>query len=340
MSTDARPNANLHVNTPVEDEENDDELRGRILSRREVVALMGGGALAFLTGAGCSGGSSGLSSSGVSTRSLNSSFTATPSPTATSGSSASNLSAKSIGGKPVGVVPTKAGPTATPTATPTKTPTPTATPKATATPVSGLTCVVRPELTEGPYFVDEKVNRSDIRTSTSTGATRPGTLLKITFNVGLLSGGSCSALSGALVDVWHCDGVGLYSDISSAGTSQSTDTTGLNFLRGYQIVPSNGQVTFTTIYPGWYSGRAVHIHFKIRATISGKSYEFTSQLFFNDSLSTQIYAASAPYNTRNNRDKMNSSDGIYQQSGGQTLLSLTGSTSAGYSGTINVALSV
>lgn len=336
MSMDASKNAS--VNTAIEDEENDDELRGRILSRREVVALMGGSALAFLT-AGCSGGSSGLSSASVSTKSVTSSATSTPSPTATSGSGAANVSTKTIGGKPVGMVPTK-GPAATPTKTPSPTATPTKTPTPTATPVSSLTCVVRPELTEGPYFVDEKVNRSDIRTSTSTGAARPGTLLKITFNVGVLSGGSCSALTGALVDVWHCDGVGLYSDISSSGTSQSTDTTGLNFLRGYQIVPSTGQVTFTTIYPGWYSGRAVHIHFKIRATISGKSYEFTSQLFFNDTLSTQIYAASAPYNTRNNRDKMNSSDDIYKQSGGQTLLTLSGSTSAGYSGTINVALSV
>lgn len=269
------------------DEENDDELRGRILTRREVVSLIGGGALAMLLGAGCGGGGS----TGPSTSSNSPSATATPNPNAT------------------------------------------ATPTPVATAIGTTTCVARPELTEGPYFVDEKLNRSDIRSDPGTGTVQSGVLLTLKFNVGLLSGGSCAALTGALVDVWHANALGKYSDIASEGTS------GQKFLRGYQTTPSSGLVTFTTIYPGWYSGRAVHIHFKIRATIAGSTREFTSQLFFNDSLTTQVYAAS-PYNTRGTRSTYNSGDDIYSQSGGQTLINLTGSNNAGYTGTFNVALSV
>ena len=118
-------------------------------------------------------------------------------------------------------------------------------------------CVVRPELTEGPYFVDEKINRSDIRTDTTTNAVSAGVPLVLTFLVSQIGSSACTPLQGAQVDIWHCDALGVYSDVS--GNSG-------NFLRGYQVTDANGQAQFTTIYPGWYRGRAVHIHFKIRTT--------------------------------------------------------------------------
>src|SRR3989442_7979665 len=155
-----------------------------------------------------------------------------------------------------------------------------------------LSCVVRPQLTEGPYFVDERLNRSDIRTDPSTNAVSAGLPLALRFNVGRMSGGTCFPLAGAYVDIWHCDAAGSYSDVRDAGF----DTRGQKYLRGYQVTDSGGSAQFQTIYPGWYSGRAVHIHFKIRLfTGAVATYEFTSQLFCDDAFTDQVYKQ-APYN--------------------------------------------
>ena len=161
-------------------------------------------------------------------------------------------------------------------------------------------CVARPALTEGPYFVDEKLNRSDIRSDPSDGSVRQGALLALTFRVSQLTN-ACAPLGGASVDVWHCDAAGIYSDVSDPGFS----TVGKKFLRGYQVTDSSGVAKFTTIYPGWYQGRAVHIHFKIRShTGSGSAYEFTSQLFFDDNITDQVYTQ-APYSARGQRTLRN-----------------------------------
>lgn len=207
--------------------------------------------------------------------------------------------------------------TALSTAAPSESPSAAAAPAvATAVPA----CVAKPALTEGPFFVDEKLNRSDIRED------REGAPLQLQFNVSKISGGSCTALEGATVDVWHCDAAGEYSDV------QQNNTSGKKFLRGYQVSDGNGKAVFTTIYPGWYQGRAVHIHFKIR---SG-SREFTSQLFFDDSLSDRVYQQS-PYSSRGQGDMRNQNDGIYNQGGSQLLLEATKSGSA-YSATFDIAL--
>jgi len=201
----------------------------------------------------------------------------------------------------------------------------------TDTPTTG--CVVRPELTEGPYYVDEELNRSDIRSDPSDGTVKEGALLALTFNVSRIASGACSVLEGAVVDVWHCDALGVYSDVSDSGFN----TVGKKFLRGYQVTDASGVAQFTTIYPGWYSGRAVHIHFKIRSAAGASSaYEFTSQLFFNDSLTDQVQAQS-PYASKGTRDTRNANDGIYQQGGSQLVLSVT-QTSGGYAATFDVAL--
>jgi protocatechuate 3,4-dioxygenase beta subunit len=190
------------------------------------------------------------------------------------------------------------------------------------------TCVVRPALTEGPYFVDEKLNRSDIRSDPSTGVVKPGALLQLNFNVSRYAANACAPLAGVIVDVWHCDHLGAYSDVADPGFN----TSGQKFLRGYQTTDANGAVSFTTIYPGWYSGRTVHIHFKMRTG----SYEFTSQFFFDDTL-TDTVQSKAPYAAKGQRTTRNSNDGIYGQSGGQMLLPVVPS-GQGYSGTFNIAL--
>jgi protocatechuate 3,4-dioxygenase beta subunit len=197
------------------------------------------------------------------------------------------------------------------------------------------TCVVKPELTEGPYFIDEKLNRSDIRIDPSTGNISAGLLLVLRFNVRRIDGSNCTLLAGAYVDIWHADAAGNYSDISNGAGQPSTR--GQKFLRGYQVTDSNGEVEFQTIYPGWYPGRAVHIHFKIRLfTNSQTTYEFTSQLFFNDSLTDEVYTQS-PYSSEGTRDTRNNRDNIYSSGGSQLVLELT-EESQGYSATFDIAL--
>jgi protocatechuate 3,4-dioxygenase beta subunit len=204
----------------------------------------------------------------------------------------------------------------------------------TGTTTTGASCVLTAALTEGPFFVDEKLNRSDIRTDPATGAVSAGIPLALLFNMSRVASSACTPLTGAYLDVWHCDSTGTYSDVSGSS---------MKFLRGYQITDANGVAAFTTIYPGWYSGRAVHIHFKLRLYAgSSKTYEFTSQFFFNDTLTDSVYTQS-PYSSRGSRDTSNASDGIYNSlstsdKAGLTLQ--TSTTADGYAGVINLGVNV
>ena len=194
-------------------------------------------------------------------------------------------------------------------------------------------CVVRPEMTEGPYFVDGQLERSEIRLEPTDNSVKEGVPLTIAFAVSQITDSTCTPLQGATVDIWHCDALGVYSGVTDTGF----DTTGQSWLRGYQTTDANGRVEFSTIYPGWYSGRAVHIHFKIRTTVTGnETYEFTSQFFFDDSLSDQVFTQ-APYNTKGQRDTLNANDGIYSGGGDQMLLTLT-EANGGYATTFDIAL--
>lgn len=188
----------------------------------------------------------------------------------------------------------------------------TATPTATAVP----TCVVKPALTEGPYFVDEMLNRSDIRIDPTDDSVQEGILLKLIYHVTNVTGGICEPLEGVQVDVWHCNAEGSYSDVDDPGFS----TEGQKWLRGYQVTDEMGMAEFITIYPGWYSGRTTHIHFKIRTDPeSDTGYEFTSQLFFDEDL-TDIVHAQEPYAAKGYRDTLNEDDSIFQESEGLLTL--------------------
>lgn len=178
-------------------------------------------------------------------------------------------------------------------------------------------CVVRPQQMEGPYFVDTGLNRSDIRSDPATGAVKPGLPLQLTFRVSRVDGGGCAPLPNAHVELWQCDAAGVYSGVRDSGF----DTSGQKFLRGYQLTDAAGNARFTTIYPGWYPGRTVHLHFTIRAGPSARRDEFTSQLYFDDALTDRVLAL-APYASRGPRTVKNGGDGLYRRGGSQLLLAV------------------
>lgn len=197
--------------------------------------------------------------------------------------------------------------------------------------VSLPSCIIKPEQTEGPYFVDEKLNRSDIRSDPSDGSIKEGVPLQLIFQVSQISSGACIPLKDAIVDVWHCDAEGAYSDVSE----RRFNTVGKKFLRGYQITDTNGTAQFVTIYPGWYPSRTVHIHFKIRTNSESQvSREFTSQLYFDDAFTDQVYQQ-PPY--VEGRRTLNNQDGIFRDGGEQLTLQLT-QTAEGYIGKFAVGL--
>lgn len=196
-------------------------------------------------------------------------------------------------------------------------------------------CVAKPELTVGPYFVDAKLHRSDIRIEPSTNAAKPGAPLELGFRVQQIVNGQCAPLAGAMVDVWQCDASGQYSGVNDRMVG--FDTSGQTFLRGYQVTDASGIAIFTTIYPGWYQGRAVHIHFKIRTTDGGRTGDFTSQLFFDESVNDAVLSQ-PPYTSRPASSRVrNTSDGIFRGADGKLTL-VTTQSAGGYSATFDIGL--
>ena len=200
-----------------------------------------------------------------------------------------------------------------------------------------------PQQTEGPYFVDEMLNRSDIRSDPSDGSVQDGIPLRLIIHIHDFGrNGSCTPLKGAYVDIWHANSQGLYSDIQQAGTE------GKKYLRGFQVTDDNGTVQFTTIYPGWYQGRTVHIHIKVH-TLEGseKSFDWTSQLYFNDSITDEVHTQDT-YSHHGFPDPRNSQDGIYtgssldglvqDNSGTRLMLNLNKDKQGSYLGIFDVVL--
>ena len=169
-------------------------------------------------------------------------------------------------------------------------------------------CAVTPEQAEGPYYFDADRIRRDIRED------REGTRLRLALRV--RDAGSCEPLPDAVVDIWHADAGGAYSGFDGGdgnggpGGGRGQAQTDTRYLRGAQVTNNDGIVEFVTIYPGWYPGRAVHIHVKVH--LDAQSV-LTTQLYFDDALSDRVYAA-RPYAARGTRDQGNDSDGIFDKS--------------------------
>jgi protocatechuate 3,4-dioxygenase beta subunit len=198
-----------------------------------------------------------------------------------------------------------------------------------------------PQQTEGPYFVEGMPKRSDIRSDPSDGLVQQGTPLRLILHVYDVDNGSCIPLNGSRVDIWHANSQGVYSGVNDQSTA------GKKFLRGYQVTDDNGTVRFITIYPGWYQGRAIHIHVKVH-TIEGleKNLEWTSQFYFNNSINAQVHTQ-PPYSNHGPPGMTNEQDGIYagasidglvhSTSGKYLMLNLT-KDGQSYLGTFNIVL--
>jgi protocatechuate 3,4-dioxygenase beta subunit len=204
---------------------------------------------------------------------------------------------------------------------------------------AGGSCVLTPEQTEGPYYIEESLIRSDITEG------REGTPLELQLTV--QDATSCEPIADATVEVWHCDAVGVYSGFGDAdggeggggapdrppgdeagdppdgpppgGDGGNEPTGDERFLRGGQRSDADGGVTFRTVYPGWYQGRTTHIHVKVH--VSGDEVH-TGQLYFDPSATESVYRA-APYADHGQPDMTNGDDGIYRDGGDRSLLTLS-----------------
>ena len=226
---------------------------------------------------------------------------------------------------------------------------------------ANTTCVLTPSIIEsegtpqqieGPYFVAGMPNRSDIRSDTSDGSVQEGVPLHLVVRVyqadGKDQGGKnntnakvCTPLSDARVDIWHANAQGLYSGVNDDGTGGKT------FLRGYQTTNDDGTAIFDTVYPGWYEGRAIHIHIKVTAFDGAKEkLDWTSQFYLNNSANERVhtqppYSNHGPVPITNEQDGIftgPSTDGLVQIDAGKHLMLDLTKQGEGYTGTFNVVV--
>jgi protocatechuate 3,4-dioxygenase beta subunit len=181
-------------------------------------------------------------------------------------------------------------------------------------------CVLTPEQTEGPYYIDGEKLRRNITEG------RPGTPMLLRAFV--VNAATCKAIKGATVDIWHADAGGVYSGFGQGSGNRT-------FMRGLQKTNAKGLALFRTVYPGWYQGRTVHIHVKVHL---GGNVVHTGQLYFPDTVTDAVYRK-APYNTRGARDVRNANDSIFRNGGSKSLVSVTKNSAGVYVATIMMGVS-
>jgi len=282
----------------------------------------------------------------------------TTAPAASPAIAASPSPAASPAASPIAAASPMASPAASPMASP----------AVAASPVASVGCILTPQQTEGPYYIDTSLMRSDITEG------REGRPLRLDLTLQRLP--ACQPVANAMVEIWQCDALGEYSGVTAAqiqgqgeppgsasgtpsakpkppgpppgdpppggpggppGAMRQEPANALRFLRGGQMTDAQGRVSFQTIYPGWYMGRTVHIHFKVRTDPSSATgYELTSQLYFDDALTDQVHATT-PYAQKGPRDTRNNTDGIYRDGGAQLTIPVT-QAGQGFASTFNIGL--
>ena len=211
------------------------------------------------------------------------------------------------------------------------------------TSTSSATCGTSvPAVTEGPYWVADSAsgyNRSTITSDIAGTNNQSGVPFTLTIYV-YDRKNSCVALQNVQVDIWHCNAAGVYSGIKSSTNGRGADYTAQSWLRGYQLTDTTGMVKFVTILPGWYTGRTTHIHMRFRSTYdtSSSGSTNTAQLFFDQTFIDSLDTSVSPYSSEGRNSVTNAGDSIYTSEGGTTLLSLSGSASAGYTASFSIYL--
>ena len=193
------------------------------------------------------------------------------------------------------------------------------------------TCVATPSETAGPYpdRLGMLGNSAFFRRDVTEG--RPGTALTLTLTI-VNTASRCAAVPNASVEIWQCDASGNYSEYAQPGY----DGTGQTFLRGLQTTDTSGQVTFSTVYPGWYAGRATHIH--VEVFISGRSVK-TTQIAFPEDVSAQVYS-SGVYASKGQNPIHNTADNVFSDGTANELATLSGSAAGGYAATLTIRVTV
>ncbi|TRW96708.1 intradiol ring-cleavage dioxygenase [Paracoccus sp. M683] len=191
--------------------------------------------------------------------------------------------------------------------------------------IAANVCRLAPETTEGPFYLDPHLMRSDIRED------RGG--VPMTMRIQIVTA-DCRAIKRARVDLWHCDAQGNYSGFANQGSDARLGTRGQTFLRGTQISGDDGQVAFRTIFPGWYRGRTTHMHLKV---ILGRDEVLTGQIFFPDSLSQYVFENAAAYDRSAVQDTTNADDWIAVEAGEGAYAGVT-ERSDGYDAALVVAV--
>lgn len=208
-----------------------------------------------------------------------------------------------------------------------------------STAATSSVCVLNAEVTEGPYSLEGALVREDIRED------KEGFEVQYTFTVVDVAN-DCAPLADALVEIWHCDHLGEYSGF--VGGNGHTEEDNGTFLRGGQLTDENGECNITSIWPGHYVSRAVHVHMRVHTdvTLTDDSYTggeiiHTGQLFFDQDINTEIQATS-PYSANTTKETLLENDGIYDDGGASsgllTLTALGSSVSDGYKATLTVGV--
>ncbi|MES2520098.1 MAG: intradiol ring-cleavage dioxygenase [Bacteroidota bacterium] len=196
---------------------------------------------------------------------------------------------------------------------------------------SSSDCTVNPSETEGPFptHTPSSYVIKDIKSD------RVG--VSMTANITIKNkNASCAALAGAVVDIWHCDADGNYSEYGGSGM-QSTNYTSVHFLRGRQTTDANGLVSFGTIFPGWYGGRAVHIHVHVYDA-NGKSLLVT-QIAFPATVCDTVFTTATSFYKKGKADTTNEKDNVFSDGFTTQLATLSGDITNGYTLTHNIVVS-
>ncbi|MEZ2338452.1 hypothetical protein AB6735_22580 [Mucilaginibacter sp. RCC_168] len=208
----------------------------------------------------------------------------------------------------------------------------------TTTSTNGTTCITTATEEEGPFpYPSGEINNPLNRVDVTGGQT--GVPLSISFVV-VNTNDNCNVVSGARIDIWHCNKDGYYSGYGNQpGVLGTKSYIGETWLRGYQLTDTSGVAKFTTIYPGWYSGRATHIHMEV---FINNVLKKITQMAFSETISdavhvSTLYAAHGINTTRNATDQVfgDSATDLANET-----IALTGSVSAGYSGTYTIGVAL